>query len=313
MLIELEYVKCDACGANEYKTIFKGRDCIFGIKEPFSIVKCDACGLVYLNPRPTAESIKGLYEKNYTHQGKPFKLPGTEASRLKALLKKFWHLYIRGYSDGLIKKMQGKILDIGCRSGFFLLSLKQKGQEAYGIEINPSDAKYCNEIGLDVFCGVLEDAKFENDFFDAIVMSHVIEHLPSPKKTLKEVYRILKPGGKLYILCPNSDSYGKKIFGRYWYGWHIPFHFHIFTVKTVQKLTEEAGFKISRINTMTTPHNFTTSLKSFIWGRRTGIKTKERGKFFNSLFFKAFICLYLRLFDFVLRGKGDCLEAELFK
>jgi SAM-dependent methyltransferase len=312
MEIELEYVACDVCGANKNKNIFQGRDYIFGRKELYSIVRCNGCGLIYLNPRPTADSIKRLYEENYTPSGRPYILPKTETSRLRILLKKIWHLYIKGYNDDLIKRMQGKILDIGCRSGDFLLSVKNKC-EAYGVEVNPVDAKYCNEAGLNVFCGILEDADFEDDFFDAIVLSHVMEHLPSPKKTLGEIYRILKPGGKVYILCPNPESYGKRIFGRYWYGWHIPFHFYSFTVKTIKNLTDEVGFKIIKISTVSTPHNFATSLKSFIWGRYVGNKSKERGKYFNSLFFKAFICFFLRIFDFVLKEKGDCIEAEFFK
>ena len=313
MNIETEYVNCDACGGDKNKIVFRVRDYLFGITEIFNVVKCDGCELFYLNPRPTAESIIKLYEENYTHADKPYILSKIETFKLKIILKRLWHQYIRGYHDNLIKSVQGKILDIGCGNGNFLLQVKQKGEEVYGIEINPIDARYCNEIGLKVFCGILEEANFDDNFFNTVMLSHVLEHLPSPKKTLKEIYRILKPSGKLYIFCPNSKGYMSKLFGRYWHGWHIPFHFYNFTVKTIRNLTDEVGFKIKKVNTITTPASFTLSLNSYIWGRHIGIKSIERGKIFDSLFFKAFISIFLRLLDFVLKGKGDCLEVELLK
>jgi SAM-dependent methyltransferase len=313
MNIEKKYVNCDICGGDKNKILFSGGDFRFGRGGLFNIVQCDRCGLIYLNPRPTAESMLRLYKENYTPDSKPYILPFIETSKLKIILKRLWHQYVGGYHDNLIKKLQGKVLDIGCGNGNFLFPIKQNGGEVYGIEINPVSARYCNEARLNVFCGVLEDARFSDNFFDTVILSHVIEHLPSPKKTLKEIYRILKSSGKLYIFSPNSEGYMSKLFGKYWHGWHIPFHFYCFTLKSIKSLTKEVGFEIIKIRTITSPASFTISLKSSIWGKHNGIKLSDKGKFFDSLFFQAFISLFLRVFDFVLKGKGDCLEVEFLK
>ncbi len=313
MHIEKENVKCDICGEDNYKILFKGRDYRFGGKEVFNIVQCNKCKLVYMNPRPTAEALINLYKYYYTPIDKNYISPTLETQKNKIILKKIWHRYLGIYHDDLIKRAQGRILDIGCGNGNILLPLKQKGQVVYGTEINPINAKRCNEIGLNVFCGTLEEANFNSGFFDTVILSQVIEHLPSPKRTLKEIYRILKTNGELYIFCPNYGSYISKLFGKHWHGWHIPFHLYSFTIRTIKSLASDVNFKIKRVSTITPTHFFTVSLKSYIWGRHFGIKPIEKGKFFDSIFFKAFITLFLRLFDFLFKGRGDCIKIELLK
>ncbi|GAI03857.1 unnamed protein product, partial [marine sediment metagenome] len=117
------------------------------------------------------------------------------------------------------------------------------------------------------FCGTLEESKFPDEFFNTVILSQVLEHLPSPRASLREIFRILKPGGKVFIYCPNASSYLRKLFGKYWHGWHIPFHFYAFTQQTIKKLAESAGFKIEDIFTVTPDNFFTVSVKSHLYSR----------------------------------------------
>ena len=312
--MELEYVNCDICECNNYSLLFKARDYRFGRKEEYSVVKCNNCGLVYINPRPTAESMWKLYESCYTPDDKPLILPQIETRRIKKILKKIWHRINGQYHDGIIAKAGGRILDVGCSVGSLLLPLKQKGNEVYGIELNSKSVKACNKIGLNVFCGILEKANFPDEFFDTVIMSQTIEHFPSPRNSLKEIRRILKPGGKLYIFCPNVGSYLSKFFGRYWHGWHIPFHFYGFTEDTIKNLVRKVGFKVENISATTPDNFFIVSLKSYLWNRCDNeARPIERGKFFDSLFFRACISPFFRLLDFVSVGRGDCLRVEVSK
>jgi len=134
---------------------------------------------------------------------------------------------------------KGKILDIGCSYGVLLQILREKGGDVYGVETNLRFVKICREKGLNVIYGTLKDAKYPNSFFDIIILSQVIEHVPSPTEILKEVWRILRPGGRVFIYCPNADSYLRKIFGKYWHGWHIPFHFYAFTEVNLPPLSRQ--------------------------------------------------------------------------
>ena len=312
--MELEYVYCDICGGNKYSILFKARDYRFGRKEEYSVVKCNNCGLIYINRRPTAESISKLYEACYTPEDKSIILPTIKTRKIKSYLEKIWHRVNGQYYDEIIAKAEGRILDIGCGNGHLLLPLKHKGCEVYGVEINPKSVSVCNKIGLKVFCGTLEEAKFSGEFFDMVILSQVIEHLYSPKNSLKEIRRILKPGGRLYIFCPNSESYLAKFFGKYWHGWHIPFHFYAFAEDTIRNLTHEVGFRVEKMSAVTPDNFFTVSLKSYLWSRfNNSTRPIERGKFFGSLFFRICISPFFRLLDFILRKEGDCLKVEAQK
>jgi len=143
-------------------------------------------------------------------------------------------------------------------------------------------------------------------------MSQVIEHLQSPKNTLKEIRRILKPVGRLYILCPNAGSYLAKFFGKYWHGWHIPFHFYTYTKETIIKLVTECGFKVEKLIATTPYHFFSVSLKSMIYGETDKTSMKIL-KLIDSLLFGAAISLIFRILDLIFSGKGDCLKIVLTK
>ncbi len=314
MSIELESISCDLCCSNNSTLLLQTRDYRYGHPEKFNIVKCDRCGLIYINPRPSSKSISKLYEADYTPEDKSLILPQIETQKIKRILRKIWHRINGQYYDEVIAKAEGRILDIGCGNGHLLLSLKQKCCEVYGVETNPKSVKVCNELGLSVFCGTLEEANFTDEFFDMIIMSQVIEHLSSPRNSLKEIRRILKPGGRLYIFCPNAGSYLTKFFGKYWHGWHIPFHFYAFTEDTIRNLAHKVGFRVEKMSAITPDHFFTVSLKSYLWGdKEKDTRPIERGKFLDSLFFRVCISLFFRLFDFVLRREGDCLKVEVSK
>lgn len=312
MSIELESVKCDICSSNNNTLLLQARDYRYGHPGMFNIVKCNNCGLIYINPRPTNESILKLYERDYTPKNNLKVLPKIHETKWKITLKKVWHRINGQYVDEIITEAKGKILDVGCGDGYLLLFLKQKGCEIYGVETNHKSVKICNKLGLEVFCGTLEDAKFPNEFFDSIILSQVLEHFPSPRASLREIFRILKPTGKVFIYCPNAESHLSKLFGKFWHGWHIPFHFYAFTSKTIRKYAETAGFKVKRVATGTPDNFFVVSLKSYIWGNEVdGIRPIEKGKAFDSLIFRMCASLILRLLDSLF--KGDCLKVKLVK
>lgn len=159
-------------------------------------------------------------------------------------------------------KTNGKLLDIGCGDGKELLRQKENGWDTYGVEINDLAANYVRKhYGLNVFTGIVEDAEFDDEFFDVIILNNVLEHMSDPKTTLNEIHRILKNDGTLIISIPNADSFEAKKFKKYWTGWDLPRHLYHFTPKTIKSLLITTGFQISEIKFDNNPNIMLSSLK----------------------------------------------------
>lgn len=125
-----------------------------------------------------------------------------------------------------------KLLDVGCGSGWFVQLMNDIGFEAYGIEPDEIAAKIAKENtseNVKITQGFLSDNIYENNYFDYITLRHVIEHLGNPEDTLLICFKLLKPGGKLYIQTPNLNSLGHLAFKEYWRGLEIPRHIYIYS------------------------------------------------------------------------------------
>ena len=151
--VELETVSCDLCGERAAATLFVGTDLRFGRPDQYPIVQCMSCGLVRLNPRPTRDALDDLYERDY-----PVPVLDQPGSRRWEGVRRLWHAVMGNYSDRVIARAYGRVLDVGCGYGKFLLPLKQKGCEVYGLEVNPRCVAYCRSAGLMVSSGAIEQA-----------------------------------------------------------------------------------------------------------------------------------------------------------
>jgi len=137
---------------------------------------------------------------------------------------------------------QGRLLDVGCGSGEWLLEMRQRGWTVEGFDFDDSAVKLARQKGLKVECGSLEDRNYPADCFDAVTLNHVIEHVPDPVRTLAECARILKPEGKLVLFTPNNSSLGHLLFREGWRGLEPPRHLHIFSMKSLRRTLTAAGF-----------------------------------------------------------------------
>jgi methionine biosynthesis protein MetW len=253
-----EYEKCNLCESDDSTILFNGRDRVHKKDGLFTVVKCNNCGLIYTNPRPKQTIISEYYPEVY------WDIKENEEVNFENKLKKVVHKSINKiyYQMKIPSQYSGKVLDIGCGDGKLLSNLKNTGWETYGVEISDLAVEFARKkYGLNIFEGVAEDAMFEDEFFDVIILSHVLEHLPDPKATLKEINRILKPNGLLIISIPNVNSFEAKHFKKYWTAWELPRHFYHFSNKTVETLLNKTGFNISKINYDTNPNIFLSSFK----------------------------------------------------
>lgn len=143
----------------------------------------------------------------------------------------------------------GRILDVGCATGRFLTALQKRGWTVSGLELNPEVAQRARqELGLDVRVGTLESAKFSESSFDLVTMWDVLEHVCSPMRTMREVQRILRPGGWFVFRVPNPESLGARLFGARWAGWDQPRHIWLPTRAAFAGALPKVSLRLQRIS-----------------------------------------------------------------
>lgn len=138
----------------------------------------------------------------------------------------------------------GKLLDIGCGAGEFLLLCKDRGYEPHGLEINESLARIVRDKGVDCFYGYLGDfvKKEKKESFDCVTFFEVLEHLAEPKQFLKDVYSILKPRGAAVLSVPFRER--SEIFKMIDYP---PGHLTRWNSSSLEYIARNAGFEVELV------------------------------------------------------------------
>lgn len=156
---------------------------------------------------------------------------------------------------------QTRILDIGCGHTDFLRTAYEKTPHVYGIDPD-ENALQKNVLIKNKFACEASNMPFENNFFDMAVCAWVFEHFGNPLAALREINRVLVPGGKMIFLTPNAwnynvwiiraiperfhDFFTKKLYGRQ-EGDTYPKQYKINTPGKIEKLFSAAGFSKSQI------------------------------------------------------------------
>ncbi len=239
---ETESVSCDLCGSRGSNPLYRVRDIFHDLPGEFVLQRCRDCGLIYLSPRPTAETIEAYYPPEYSNyrfavEDDPFFLMRWMRRRKLARRRDV----VRAYS-GL---RSGRLLDVGASTGLFLHEMAVSGWETAGVEPVESAAQYARQrFGLEIFEGELHDAPYALGSFDVVTFWDVLEHTFSPALELQRAGQLLRPGGTLFISVPNWDSLNRALFGPYWQGLDPPRHFYVFTSETLGVFLAQAGFKV---------------------------------------------------------------------
>jgi 2-polyprenyl-3-methyl-5-hydroxy-6-metoxy-1,4-benzoquinol methylase len=275
----MEKVSCNLCGSNSFRTIYRLSDWLLDRPTVEStIVQCQSCGLIYQNPRPSIDEMDQHYPQDY----EPYNSDKKSPSWLQR--KAVNYGFEKRAKNVIAYKAKGSLLDIGCATGTFLNHMRQKHNwQVCGVEISSYAAQAAKEMyGLDVFNGMLEQANFPDGSFDAVTMWDVLEHLHDPSNTLREIHRILKPGGILVFRVPNGDSLDARLFGPYWAGFDAPRHLYVYQRSTLHKLLEKNGFMFrSATSRQASYMGFVVSLRFWMTGKKVNPSTREAlAKFF---------------------------------
>ena len=284
-LDELEHVPtCPMCGSAHREVLLDGLvDNVFFVAPGrWTLHRCNQCSSAYLDPRPNSASIGKAYGTYYTHvagaeqrdaappgflRRVKIKLSngywneryGTQrhpASSMGVWIAKFFSRRRETLDIAfryLPKPTPGqRLLDIGCGNGDFLIHAQEAGWQVCGLEPDPKAAATTRERGLEVLVGTVDLLASESSCFDAITLSHVIEHVHEPRQLLQAVHRLLKPGGMVYIETPNIKSQGAHVFGKNWRGLETPRHLVLFNPASLKSMLSVSGFRDIQLARRTT-------------------------------------------------------------
>ena len=272
---DLETVlSCPVCGGERRTLGYEGLvDAVSGVAPGrWTLYVCADCGSGYIDPRPTATSLKRAYAGYFTHAPEDPALVRPRGALSRLLLAAVngyqarrhgvrrspasplgsWLVELvpplRSAASAQCRHLPpqpaggGRLLDVGCGNGGFLLMAQQAGWQVSGVDFDPDAVGFARSRGLQVREGGIEAFDEQAEEFDVISMCHVIEHVPEPLALLSRAHRLLKRGGLLWLETPNIESLGAGRFGRDWRGLEPPRHLVLFNRRALRQLFHKLGF-----------------------------------------------------------------------
>lgn len=245
-------MKCKICKSNSTlyrKGYFDDR---YGYPGKFNIFICKACGFGQLDPQLKDSELSDLYTNYYPRQGITSKSIISKVEYKNGIISSIgrWFSGTNNVCHNYVTPGK-KALDIGCGNAVSLLEMKKRNIDAYGIEEDRNLEKPAKELGLKVEIGNIYNSKLPNNYFDYITISQVLEHIPNPEKFLIAARKKTKKNGQLIASFPNFDSVYRKLCGKKWIHWHVPFHLNHFSKKSLEILAKNTGFKITKYKVIT--------------------------------------------------------------
>ncbi|HLH21875.1 MAG TPA: class I SAM-dependent methyltransferase [Chloroflexota bacterium] len=277
----LERVPCNLCGSWDAAPLYRGTiDLATASLDPQQVyactsshygrygpvVRCRRCGLVYLYPRLAADAVEAAYEEvadtRYLEEREgrvhTFARALDELEQVRRRVLAGDHARAPAAAptpratNGVIHPpalgaARGRLLDVGCHIGVFLELAAARGWAAEGVEPSRWAADVARGRGLRVTCGTLRGSTLPAGAFDVVTMWDVIEHFPDPAAEVREVHRLLRPGGLVGITTMNVDSLVARLLGPRW-PWLMQMHLYYFSVRTLRALMERCGFRVVAVS-----------------------------------------------------------------
>lgn len=230
--IESRCVLCGSC-ASSYKFTIENVD----------IVRCNNCTLVYSDCLNQGSwQHMGKYDSEY-YQSTQYR-GGYQDYEAEAISHK------RTFKQRLINAQRrlgsvGTLLDLGCAFGHLGQVAQQLGWQTFSTDISIYAASRAyQKSGQNVYVSDISRPSLRYGYVDLICLYDVIEHLPNPVATLRQVHPLLKPSGMIHISTPDVESVSARLMGNSWYHYKAQEHICYFSRRTMGKALSKAGFDI---------------------------------------------------------------------
>lgn len=230
---KISHPACLACGSADIQSEFE--------RGGYSYIRCKNCNTLYVGEKLTTGDVHVHYNEDYyeadnaegeDRQGYPSYREG-RTSLLQGFEQKL--NFVRRFASA------GRLLDAGAAYGYFVKVAEPYFQSS-GLEVSEYAAKVAREeFQADVIQGDIEHTRFGDAEFDVVVMWDIIEHVIHPEVAIREVCRILKPGGYLFISTDDAANWLPRLLGKHWWALAAPLHLCHFSKNGITRLCANAG------------------------------------------------------------------------
>jgi len=247
----LELTRCLGCGGTRLAPLAMRYE---HLGHAFPAARCLDCDLRFLRVQPAGESLASLYWAEYFSVDYRCGRSDTHS---------FDESAFRAENRGLLERFEplkpatgpARLLEVGCASGWLLKHASERGWQVRGVELSEHAVKHARGLGLDVIQGTIEDAKYPDASADLIYLGDVLEHVPDCGATMREVARVLAPGGSFFLRGPITTHSLARSLGLALYGAlgrdivlrEPPYHLWEFTPKSLGRLMRHVGLEVTRM------------------------------------------------------------------
>lgn len=264
---------CSICQTNTTRKPFltNGKDFEYGVPGTYTQTMCVSCGLIATDPMPDDETILSFYPETY-HGYQP-----AVSALTQFLIKR--NLKARAVAYKKLVGDKASFLDVGSADGSHFDEWKkiEPGWDFYGFEFHDGAAQAGREAGRDIQTATIETYDAKGNTFNAIIVNHLLEHVPDPRNTADRAFALLKPGGWLIGETPNIKSLDFFLFKRFWGGTHWPRHVHQFSPDVMKKMLTDAGYTNIRFQYPLHTGHWALSVQNLIESRH-GTKRLKNGR-----------------------------------
>jgi 2-polyprenyl-3-methyl-5-hydroxy-6-metoxy-1,4-benzoquinol methylase len=243
----IHYTGCPICNSNKIQQQLSAKDYTVS-QNIFSIWHCNACTARFTQDVPDQEAIGAYYaSENYI----------SHSDTKKGIINNLYHL-VRKRTLGAKRRLvinetgiaKGAILDIGCGTGAFLNTMQEADWNITGLE--PDTVARAKAAALYDIQPQEPGKLFElaPASFNAITIWHVLEHVHELHAYIKQIEKLLAPGGKAFIAVPNYTSKDADIYAAYWAAYDVPRHLYHFSPQSMETLLAQHGLKLAVVKPM---------------------------------------------------------------
>ncbi len=208
----------------------------------FQLVRCRNCGMVFVNPQPTPEALAA----GYSGRGLLARCIGGRTDKTTFYETWFGSRDRRRWT-AVLRRMarmtgKGRLLEYGCGPALVGQMAADDGWQVEAIDLGEWIRELQPQRSFPLHVGTLIEQHWTDGRFDAIYAQDVLEHLQRPLDELRELARILRPGGVIYVHVPNYASLTIRL-GVSRFAYNEPLgHLNYFTPRTLGEMLRRAGF-----------------------------------------------------------------------